>query len=79
MPIDPGLCADREATCRDWAAAGECQRNAKFMTGDLGNPGHCALACGACTPCPKDDKDKKCYKENRRKAGFLVYSDLDAE
>lgn len=77
IPIDPGICADRDPNCKNWAAAGECVRNAKFMTGDLGNPGHCSLACGSCKPCAKDDK--ACYDENRRKAGFLVYKDLDSD
>lgn len=77
MPIDPGICADRDPNCTDWAKKGECKRNEKYMLGDLGNPGHCALSCGGCTPCAKDDKG--CYDENRRKAGYLVYKDLDAD
>jgi prolyl 4-hydroxylase len=52
-PIDPGVCADADANCKDWAKAGECERNARFMTGDLGNPGACSLSCGKCKPCPK--------------------------
>jgi hypothetical protein len=47
------------------------------MTGDLGSPGHCSLSCGSCTPCAKDDRE--CYNENRRKAGYLVYTDLDSD
>lgn len=52
-PIDPGLCADADPNCKGWAKSGECERNAKFMTGDLGNPGACSLSCGKCKPCAK--------------------------
>lgn len=76
-PLDPGICADVDPNCKSWAAAGECTRNAKFMTGDLGNYGHCALSCGVCKQCAKDDRE--CYNENRRKAGYLVYKDLDSD
>lgn len=77
VPEDPGICADREPKCQEWAKAGECERNAKFMLGDLGSTGSCAKSCGACTPCAKNDR--ACYNENRRKAGYLVYTDLDVE
>lgn len=77
-PIDPGVCADADANCKNWAKAGECERNARFMTGDLGNPGACSLSCGKCKPCAKDDK--ACYDANRRQAGYLVYgNDLDSD
>jgi hypothetical protein len=33
MPHDPGLCADDDITCKDWAAAGECVKNKGFMVG----------------------------------------------
>lgn len=52
-PIDPGLCADADPNCEGWAKSGECERNARFMTGDLGNPGACSLSCGGCKPCAK--------------------------
>jgi hypothetical protein len=76
-PYDPGLCRDQNDKCPEWAKSGECERNAKYMLGDLGSPGQCALSCGACKSCKKEDR--ACYAENRRKAGFLVYTDLDVE
>lgn len=45
--------------------------------GDVGNPGHCPRACGACMPCKEGDRE--CYNENRRRAGFLVYSEADLD
>lgn len=74
---DPGICADKDPKCKQWAKNGECQRNAKFMLGDLGSTGSCAKSCGACKPCSKNDR--ACFNENRRKAGYLVYTDLDTE
>ena len=38
----PPLCKDRDAGCVDWAASGECERNAGFMRVA------CAASCDAC-------------------------------
>lgn len=76
--LDPGLCEDHEPKlCKDWARTGECQHNPKFMVGDIGSAGHCPKSCGTCTPCDKGDRE--CYNSNRRKAGYLVYNDLDSD
>lgn len=37
-------CLDESDDCKPWAASGECQRNAAFMTSN------CRAACGLCTP-----------------------------
>lgn len=73
--IDPGVCIDHDAKCGKWAAAGECQHNAKFMVGDVGSAGRCPRSCGTCTACA--DGDKACYDENRRRAGYLVFDAHD--
>jgi hypothetical protein len=49
----------------------------QFMVGDIGSPGRCPKACGACTVCA--DSDKACYDDNRRRAGYLVYTNLDSD
>lgn len=41
-PAGPAACADQNEQCKEWAAAGECRRNAGFMEGT------CPVACGAC-------------------------------
>ncbi len=45
-------CVDLDPSCRVWAAAGECEKNAAFMTGADGSVGQCRNACSAC-PYPK--------------------------
>jgi hypothetical protein len=44
-PLQLGApCADSDAQCAQWAAAGECLSNAVYMSAT------CALACGKCQP-----------------------------
>lgn len=71
MAHDPGLCADDDITCKDWAAAGECVKNKGFMVGSPAAPGRCMRSCNACTPCKAGDKS--CYNSNRARLGYLVY------
>lgn len=41
-------CANYHDSCDTWAAAGECVRNAAYMTGADGSQGDCLKACGKC-------------------------------
>ena len=66
---DPGACVDASALCGEWAATGECENNAPYMTGDAGALGACRLACGTCTPCA--ERDAACRAANRERAGYL--------
>jgi hypothetical protein len=45
------------------------------MAGDAENHAHCRNSCGVCTVC--SDGDLECYEENRRKQGYLVYTEED--
>jgi prolyl 4-hydroxylase len=45
-------CVDLDKSCRSWASAGECVRNADFMIGSHGSVGQCRDACHAC-PYPR--------------------------
>ena len=47
-----GSCVDLHKACAQWAQSGECERNAKFMTGADGSVGQCRESCNAC-PYPK--------------------------
>ena len=40
-------CVDKNESCAAWAAAGECQKNAAFMSGT------CKAACKICKPKPQ--------------------------
>jgi hypothetical protein len=67
---DPGVCVDKNTKCAEWAAAGECKKNAVYMTGEGSDaPGSCRLACKACVVCATGDV--KCYQKNREAAGYL--------
>ena len=41
-------CADYNDMCGEWARAGECTRNAAYMTGSDGSAGECLKACKKC-------------------------------
>lgn len=43
-------CINEHAMCYEWAASGECLKNARYMVGDVENFGSCRLACGVCGP-----------------------------
>jgi prolyl 4-hydroxylase len=65
----PEICADNHSECDGWAAAGECDRNPKFMKGDDSSLGACRLSCKECEVC--GPKDRACMSRNRLQAGFL--------
>jgi hypothetical protein len=44
---------------------------ALLQLGHEGSQGKCPKSCGECRACERGDT--KCYNENRRKAGYLVY------
>lgn len=44
----PFGCDNNDARCEEWAAAGECERNAVFMIGSKLKPGACLMACNRC-------------------------------
>ncbi|CAI7761248.1 unnamed protein product [Closterium sp. NIES-54] len=46
---DPNVCADTNRMCAEWAAAGECEKNSKYMVGGKRFVGACRKACGVCT------------------------------
>jgi prolyl 4-hydroxylase len=43
-----GACRDLREECAEWAARGECGKNARYMVGDAGDPGACLWACERC-------------------------------
>jgi prolyl 4-hydroxylase len=46
--LGPNGCGNNHEKCADWAATGECQKNANFMVGTKLKPGNCLLACDRC-------------------------------
>jgi prolyl 4-hydroxylase len=71
----PEHCADeRPDDCATWAGAGECEKNAPFMTGDGFALGACRRSCGECEDCAAGDD--ACASRNRVRAGYLPLSDL---
>lgn len=56
--------------CVEWAAMGECTKNAMYMLG-VGSDaaGACRKACGLCEVCAQGGR--ACYHKNREKAGYL--------
>ena len=69
----PEDCEDRDRSCADWAAKGECENNRKFMVGDSFSLGACRAACGDCEVC---GGDRACQNRNREKAGYLSLDEL---
>ncbi|CAI5467394.1 unnamed protein product [Closterium sp. Yama58-4] len=48
---DPDVCQDDDVNCGDWARAGECERNPKYMNGTGKTQyelGFCRKSCGVC-------------------------------
>lgn len=43
-----GDCNDEDKSCPQWAAIGECERNAVFMIGSPDYYGTCRKSCNAC-------------------------------
>ena len=72
--VFPEDCVDKEASCADWAAKGECTSNKKFMVGDSFSLGACRAACGDCEACAAGDIP--CKNRNREKAGYLSLEEL---
>ena len=46
--LGPNGCGNNHEKCADWAATGECKKNADFMVGSKLKPGNCLLACDRC-------------------------------
>lgn len=46
----PGVCKDLNQSCATWAAAGECERNPKYMRGEeiMQDCGQCMKSCNVC-------------------------------
>ncbi|KAF5826531.1 hypothetical protein DUNSADRAFT_2819 [Dunaliella salina] len=68
---DPGDCQDMHPLCEQWAASGECTKNADYMTGGGTGQGSCRRACKDCQPCALEDK--QCRAANRAKGGYLNF------
>lgn len=45
---DIGDCRDENESCGEWAAYGECQKNAVYMIGTPEKPGSCRRSCRVC-------------------------------
>jgi hypothetical protein len=73
--VDPGICEDVNDNCQSWAAAGACETNKAYMAGDAENHAHCRKSCDVCAVCASGDM--ACYEGNRRKQGYLVYTEED--
>lgn len=72
--IDPESCTNELAQCKEWAEAGECEKNPPYMIGDPFRLGNCRLACKVCETCRSDDYD--CRSRNRVNAGFLSLEEM---
>lgn len=46
--LGPNGCGNNHEACSNWAATGECTKNADFMVGTKLRPGNCLLACDRC-------------------------------
>jgi len=44
----PEGCVDENALCANWAAVGECIKNARYMVGDESGLGYCRKSCKVC-------------------------------
>ena len=45
----PGVCADLNEACANWAKSGECDKNPSYMKGSVSaRDGQCRLSCNAC-------------------------------
>ncbi|GAX75294.1 hypothetical protein CEUSTIGMA_g2739.t1 [Chlamydomonas eustigma] len=63
----PGVCKDLNVECSSWALSGECEKNAGFMQEN------CGLSCKSCEPC--EGAGNPCYDRNRKRLGYLIYSE----
>lgn len=45
---DSANCKDENESCGEWAAYGECQKNAVYMIGTTDQPGACRRSCRVC-------------------------------
>jgi prolyl 4-hydroxylase len=63
------ICRLLDHHCFAGVAAGECERNYKFMVGS-DSLGRCRRSCKACEACAAHDK--ACCDRNRHRAGYLV-------
>ncbi|KAG0490920.1 hypothetical protein HPP92_007783 [Vanilla planifolia] len=43
-----GDCVDENDLCSTWAAAGECDKNPRYMIGSKTSPGYCRRSCNVC-------------------------------
>lgn len=46
--VGPNGCADNHDLCSEWAATGECEKNANYMIGSKLRPGNCLVSCHRC-------------------------------
>ena len=51
--VDDDWCGDYYYECADWAAAGECETNAGFMSEE------CKMSCGGCSSSPPSKKKRR--------------------
>ncbi|KAL4457504.1 hypothetical protein ABPG75_012369 [Micractinium tetrahymenae] len=75
--VFPEDCKDSMPECKDWAQAGECDKNPQFMRGSSSSLGTCRAACGDCEVC--EAGDKVCKSRNRLRAGYLSMEDLEMD
>ncbi|KAL4440709.1 hypothetical protein ABPG77_000418 [Micractinium sp. CCAP 211/92] len=75
--VYPEECKDAMPECKEWADAGECDKNSQFMRGDSFSLGTCRASCGDCEVCAAGDK--ACMSRNRLRAGYLSMEDLEME
>lgn len=52
---DDDPCMDVHPKCRQWADAGECEANPKYMVGDQYQMGSCRKSCGVCIPQSREE------------------------
>ena len=74
--LTPSSCKDNVEACAEWAKAGECARNQKFMHSQ------CPKSCGACAPVDEVAAKKELRKEIeaaklKRRAAALDAKDED--
>lgn len=64
-PSPGSACEDRDQSCGNWAATGECDRNAGFMTT------RCPKSCGSCAP-PAEGPAQSLGTEQRDEVTFTT-------
>ena len=65
----PGVCADLNEACSDWALHGECEKNPSYMkgSGHGRSDGQCRLSCNVCDP-----TERRCANIQTCVGGALV-------